>query len=98
MPRQPLLHDLLTALAAPTQAWSAPDGQIRHTGAQGVFHGDVRVVARAELAISGEEPEVISVRTDGPDVVNIVALAPSIDTGGRDPHVRLHPRRTVSPM
>src|SRR5690606_5008156 len=97
MPRQPLLHDLLTALAAPTQAWSAPDGQIRPSGAQGVFHGDVRVVSRAELTISGEEPEVISVRTDGPGVVNVVALARGIDPGGADPTVRIDRRRTVKP-
>jgi len=97
MPRQPLLHDLLTALAAPTQAWSAPDGQIRPSGAQGVFHGDVRVVSRAELTISGEEPEVISVRTDGPGVVNVVALARGIDPGGADPTVRTDRRRMVKP-
>ena len=96
MPRQPLLHDLLTALSAPTQAWSAPDGQIRPQGAQGVFHGDVRVVSRAELTVSGEEPEVIAVRADGAGAVNVVALARGIDTGGADPTVRVNRRRVVT--
>ena len=31
-PRQPLLHDLVTTLAAPTAALCGPDGQIRADG------------------------------------------------------------------
>jgi glycogen debranching enzyme len=56
MELQPLLHDLLVAVAAPTQAWSDRAGQIGLTdgrGAQGVYHGDVRVLSGARLTVSG---------------------------------------------
>lgn len=97
MARQPLLHDLLVALAAPTQAWSAPDGQIRGRGVHGVFHGDVRALSRAELTVDGEEPEVISAGPDGLGAVRVVALARGIDGEGADPTTRLERRRHVSP-
>ncbi len=66
MKLQPLLHDLLVATMAPTQAWSAPDGQIRATGAQGVYHGDTRVLSRAVVTVAGEEPEVVAAGPTGP--------------------------------
>lgn len=97
MARQPLLHDLLVALSAPTQAWSAPDGQIRPRGAQGIFHGDVRALSRVELTVDGEEPEVISAGPDGPGAVRVVALARGIDGEGADPTTRLERRRSVTP-
>lgn len=95
MGRQPLLHDLLVALAAPTQAWSAPDGQIRADGVQGVFSGDVRAVSLARLTVDGEEPEVIAGGPDGPGAVRVVALARGIDGGGADPTTRVERRRRV---
>ena len=70
-PRQPFLHDLVCTLAAPTQAWSAYDGQIgsagRAVGIQGVLHADVRVLAAAELLAGGQPPEHIATldETDG---------------------------------
>ncbi len=36
-PQQPWVHDLALVLAAPTQAWSGADGQVRPDGVQG-FH------------------------------------------------------------
>ena len=45
-PRQPLLHDLAITLRAPTVCLSAPDGQLRGSGTQGVLCADVRVLAR----------------------------------------------------
>ena len=57
MDLQPFLHDLLAAVRAPTQAWSAADGQVRRAGAQGVYHGDVRVLAEAVVTVGGVEPE-----------------------------------------
>lgn len=42
--RQPWLHDLALVLAAPTQAWSELDGQVREDGVQGFMHADRRFV------------------------------------------------------
>ena len=96
MSRQPLLHDLLVTLAAPTQAWSGRDGQIRGTGAQGVFHSDVRVLQRAVLTVGDEEPETISAGPAADGSVQVIALARGIDGPGADPTVRVTRVRRVT--
>ena len=97
MKLQPLLHDLLVATMAPTQAWSAADGQIRATGAQGVYHGDTRVLSRAVVTVAGEEPEAVSAGPTGPGATQVVSLLRMVDERGADPTVRLRRTRTVSP-
>ncbi|MGV8965190.1 MAG: glycogen debranching N-terminal domain-containing protein [Cellulomonas sp.] len=97
MELQPLLHDLLVATMAPTQAWSALDGQVRTAGAQGFFHGDVRVLSRAVVTADGLEPEAIAAAPGGPGVVEVVALLRGADEPGPDPTVQLLRRREVHP-
>ncbi|MGQ0840485.1 glycogen debranching N-terminal domain-containing protein [Actinokineospora sp.] len=90
--RQPLLHDLVITVAAPTAVLSGMDGQLRGTGAQGVLHGDHRVLSAAVLTVDGREPEPIS---GGPD--GFVGLLGHLDPpGSHDPVARLHRRREVS--
>ncbi|MBT0992983.1 amylo-alpha-1,6-glucosidase [Cellulomonas sp. DKR-3] len=95
--RQPLLHDLLVTLAAPTQAWSGRDGQIRGTGAEGVFHSDVRVLRSAVLTVDDEEPEVVAAGSTPDGAVEAIALARGIDGPGADPTVRLRRTRRATP-
>ncbi|MCG2624841.1 amylo-alpha-1,6-glucosidase [Arthrobacter sp. I2-34] len=57
---QPYLHHLAALVAAPLQAWSEPQGQIRGQGAQGVYFGMARVLARCLLRVDGIEPQWIS--------------------------------------
>src|SRR6478672_6811560 len=68
-PRQPFLHELVCVLAAPTQVWSAADGEIgaRGTafGAQGVLHADVRVLSVVELRVAGHPPERLATLPEG---------------------------------
>ncbi|MEZ0447753.1 glycogen debranching N-terminal domain-containing protein [Cellulomonas sp. ICMP 17802] len=97
MDLQPLLHDLLAAVLAPTQAWSGPDGQIRASGAQGVHHGDVRVLSAACVRVGGVEPETVAAAPDGPGRVRVVALTRAVDGPGADPTARLDRVRTVRP-
>ena len=94
---QPLLHDLQICVAAPTQAWTGPDGQIRATGAQGIFHSDVRVLSAAVLTVNDREPEPISINTYGADALGVIALARALDGAGPDPTFRVDRRRTVFP-
>lgn len=96
-PLQPLLHDLLVCLQAPTQFWSAPGGQVTGDGAQGVYHGDTRVLSRAELTVSGALPETIMAAADGASAVRVVALARNVDGPGADPTVRVERFRWVRP-
>lgn len=96
MDLQPLLHDLLVAVAAPTQVWSARDGQIRAHGAQGLYEGDVRVLSEAVLTVGGAEPEVVAAGPAGRGSVEVVALVRGVDEDHTaDPTVRLRRRRTV---
>ena len=97
MELQPLLHDLLVATMAPTQAWSAADGQVRSTGAHGCYHADVRILSRAVLTVAGLEPEMIAAGPAGPGAVEVVALLRGVDGPGADPTVQLRRRRQVSP-
>lgn len=104
MDLQPLLHDLLVAVAAPTQAWSGRDGQVRATGAQGCYDADVRVLSTAILRVGGREPEAIAagrVPADevpaGSDGLEVLALVREVDDPGADPTLRLRRTRVVSP-
>ena len=73
-PRQPLLHDLVPTLAAPTSALSGADGQIRESGVQGVFHADARVLSLAVLRLDGREPEPIGYAPAGASATRFVSL------------------------
>ena len=95
--RQPWLHDLVVALAAPTQAWSGPDGQVRPDGAQGLFHGDVRVLSGAVLTLDGVEPVPVAVRALSAGDVLVVAVPRDLGDPVPDPTVRLERHRRVTP-
>ncbi|WP_024288098.1 glycogen debranching N-terminal domain-containing protein [Cellulomonas sp. KRMCY2] len=98
MTLQPLLHDLLVAAMAPTQAWSGQDGQIRSLGAQGVFHADTRVLSSAVLTVADDEPETVAAGPAGPGAVQVVSVLRGVDVGGgADPTVRLRRTRLVMP-
>lgn len=97
MDLQPLLHDLLTAVMAPTQAWSGADGQIRPHGAQGLYQADLRVLSHAVLTVAGREPEAISAGSVGPGAVEVLALLRGVDEAGADPTVRMRRTRRVTP-
>ncbi|MBL7253615.1 glycogen debranching N-terminal domain-containing protein [Paractinoplanes lichenicola] len=95
MSLQPLLHDLVPTLAAPTSALSGPDGQIRATGVHGVFHADRRVLSLAVLRLDGREPEPIGHAQAGPGATRFVSLARWLGDPGPDPTVRIDRVRRV---
>ncbi|MEY9954042.1 glycogen debranching N-terminal domain-containing protein [Leifsonia sp. EB34] len=94
-PLQPLLHDSVVVLTAPSQAWSAADGTVDGGGIHGFYNSDLRVLDRILLTVGGELPEHIA--TAGPDAASAVftALARRIDDATADPRVRLDRTRTV---
>ncbi|WP_240644052.1 glycogen debranching N-terminal domain-containing protein [Antribacter gilvus] len=94
---QPFLHNLLVTTMAPTQVWSGPDAQIRATGAQGVFQGDVRVLSEAVLTVDGVEPEALRSGHRGAGVSEAFLALRMIDGPGADPTVWVRRRREVSP-
>ncbi|MFI6297447.1 glycogen debranching N-terminal domain-containing protein [Nonomuraea sp. NPDC050790] len=94
---QPLLHDLVSTVMAPTSALSGADGQIRRAGVQGLFHADARVLSEATLEIDGREPEPIGHAVPSPGVARFVSLARWLGDPGADPTVRVERVRRVTP-
>src|SRR5918997_1225367 len=94
---QPLLHELLVTTMAPTQVWSGRDGQIRGTGAQGMYHADVRVISEAVLTVDGVEPELLRSGHRGAGVSEAFLALRMIDGPGPDPTAWVRRRREVIP-
>lgn len=94
---QPLLHDLVGAVHAPTSALGDAAGQIRPHGVQGVFHADARVLSRAELRLDGREPEALARGAAGPHGARFVALARWLGDPTPDPTVRVERTRQAGP-
>jgi glycogen debranching enzyme len=98
--RQPLLHDLLVTLAAPTALFTAPSGEVgagRSAGAQGLFHADTRALSRIRLTVSGAALEPVSSGALGPGRSHLVGLARNLGDAVPDPTVRVDRARQVAP-
>jgi glycogen debranching enzyme len=95
--RQPWVHDLALVLAAPTQAWSASDGQVRPQGIHGFLHADRRFVRECVVTLDGEEPSSLTAHDAGGDAHVFLAIARGLGDGGADPTVRVERRRELEP-
>ena len=95
--RQPLLHDAVIALAAPTQVWSRRHGDLGEGPVDGVYHHDTRVLSRVALRVADERPEVIAYGADAAGTVWFDAVLRALDDPEPDPKVRLRWSRAVTP-
>ncbi|MFN4001265.1 amylo-alpha-1,6-glucosidase [Microcella sp.] len=95
-PRQPLLHDELVTLRAPTQVWSATDGTIGAAAIHGIAHSDVRIVRALRMIVGGEVPEHIRTATPSADRASVHALLRNLDDPTPDPGVRVRLDRVVT--
>jgi glycogen debranching enzyme len=95
-PHQPMLHDLVAVLAAPLTAFGMPDGQIRRHGAQGVYHGDVRVLCQLELRVDDAEPVAVGTSTHGADRALFTGVLRHLGDPVPDLTVRIDRDRRVS--
>lgn len=94
--RQPLLNDALVVLQAPTQAWSAADGDVGAAPIHGVFHGDWRYVRALTLRVAGEPVEATGTARDAASAA-FHGLARAIDDETPDPRVLVERVRRVAP-
>lgn len=92
---QPLLEDSTIVLRAPTQAWSAADGDMGARAIHGAYHGDVRHLRAMTLQCAGSEFEWIATTPDGPSAVTFVGLLRHLDDASADPKLRVRRRREV---
>lgn len=95
-PLQPLLHDLVSCVAAPVVVLSDAGGDIRPAGAQGVFAADLRWVSQCELRVDGAAPEPVSTTTVDASSVEFVALTRHLGNPGADPTVWIRRTRTAT--
>jgi hypothetical protein len=92
---QPLLHEELVILRAPTQAWSAPGGAIGGQPIHGIYHSDVRIVSHENVTVGGLPGEHIATDQRSADTAVFVALLRHLDDAGADPRLRSIHTRTV---
>ena len=64
-PLQPLLHEAVVLLRAPSQLWCDETGELGAQPIHGLYHGDVRVLASASLLVGGLPLEPIAAGRDG---------------------------------
>lgn len=101
-PTQPLLHQLVTLCAAPSQVLSAPDGSVvvevdgRGT-AHGLMHADVRVLSGWQLAISGRRPAHLATELTSEGQAQFSYLAPELAANTIDRFLRIDVTRDLSP-
>ncbi len=93
---QPFLHDQVVVLAAPTQAWFAPDGSIGSAPIHGVFVADVRVLQSLTYTVGGAVPEHTGTALLGASTARITQLHRTLDGPGADPDVQSHLTRTAT--
>jgi len=96
-PLQPLLHDSVVQLAAPTQVWSADDGDAGGRPIHGFYHSDVRLLSRVALTVGGAAPEAIGHALVDAGTATFTSLARAVDDETADPRVRVTRRRVVEP-
>ncbi|MEW9532126.1 glycogen debranching N-terminal domain-containing protein [Microbispora sp. NPDC049125] len=93
---QPSLHDLVVTVMAPSSVLSAPDGQIRGAGVQGLFHADCRALSRAVLLLDGREPEGVGHAQQEAGRTRFASLARWLGDRHLDPTVRVDRVREVA--
>jgi glycogen debranching enzyme len=94
---QPWLHELVTALSAPTVVLSESSGQLRAQGAQGVLHADVRVLSAAVVTVGGTEPSPVSGGITGARTARFTGVARALGADWTvDPTVLIDRERIVA--
>lgn len=93
---QPLLHDALAVLCAPTQVWSAADGSLGSSAIHGVYFSDVRLIRGLRFRIGGEDAEHLSSASPTADRALLHSLLRHLDEPTPDPGVRLELERIAT--
>ncbi len=93
---QPLLHDQEVVIAAPTQAWFAPDGTMGDRTIQGIYVSDVRIARTLDYRVQDAAAEHIATDRLGASRVRITHLHRALDGAGADPDVRSRIERTAT--
>ncbi|MFT4163959.1 MAG: glycogen debranching N-terminal domain-containing protein [Microlunatus sp.] len=100
-PNQPLLHQLTTLCAAPSQVLSAADGSIAMEvdggAAQGLMHADVRVLSGWQLRIGGRRAAHLATELATGGRAQFSYLAPVVAPAAVDRFLRIDLTRDLAP-
>ena len=92
---QPFLHELVTCVRAPGIGLSDRDGQVRPSGAQGVFVADLRALDRAVVTVDGQEAVPIATALHSAESAEFTAVIRRAVDENPDPTTWLRRRRVV---
>jgi glycogen debranching enzyme len=95
-PLQPLIHDDTVVLRAPTQAWSAHDGQMGSDPIHGVYFSDVRTISALAVSVDDRPIEHIATATPSAEAATFVYVVRHLDDGTPDPGVRAELTRSAT--
>jgi glycogen debranching enzyme len=90
------VHDQVICVAVPKFAVSGADGQIRDTGAQGMYHGDFRTVSTLLVRVEGREPEAIGHVLPGSGRARFVGIVRRAEDPTADPVIVVERLRDVA--
>lgn len=98
---QPFLSDRIVAVAAPTQAWSGPDGDLGGAAIDGFYHGDTRfvrslVIDYVDAGGAFIRPEWVRATTPEAGELRVDGVLRGVDDRWPDPKVRIERVRRVS--
>lgn len=93
---QPLLHDLMSSVAAPALLLAEPDGQVRRRGASGWFVDDVRLLDQVVLSLDDTDLELVRSSTVGADRQEFGYVARGLGDDRPDPSVFVGRRRVLT--
>ena len=95
-PLQPLLHNALVVLKAPTQAWSDELGDMGAQTVHGLYHSNTRVIDRLTLRVEGHELEQLRASEGDASTTTFTTLLRGLRGELADPRFRVERRRTVA--
>lgn len=95
-PLQPLLHNALVVLKAPTQAWSDELGDMGAQTVHGLYHSNTRVIDRLTLRVTGHELEQLRASEGDASTTTFTTLLRGLRGELADPRFRVERRRTVA--
>ncbi|MCX9193398.1 amylo-alpha-1,6-glucosidase [Carbonactinospora thermoautotrophica] len=82
---QPLIHDALICVAAPTLVISPPDGQLGSRSGDGLYVDDVRLLRVLRLSVDGRDPEPIRAHLEQPGQARFLAVVRYPNEATQDP-------------
>ncbi|GAA4191679.1 glycogen debranching N-terminal domain-containing protein [Gryllotalpicola kribbensis] len=92
---QPLLHNALVVLKAPTQAWSDDRGDMGGLPVHGLYHSNTRVIDRLGFGVEGHELEQLRALEDSASRTTFTMLLRGLPGERADPRFRIERTREV---